>query len=705
MTGLLLLLVQAPLPEIELRPGLVITASVRIVPRTYRLPAPASLDSAVVTIRGDGILVDFAGAVMEGVDPAADPDRALGVALRIEGGRDVRVLNARIRGYHVGILARDTRDLYLLHNDLSHSWKPRLYSLVEHESLVDWLSYHQNDDGEWLRFGAAVYLDGVEGGTIRGNRAEQGMNGLLMTRTNHLRVEGNTFRFNSGLGIGLYRSSDNVIVRNRLDYNVRGYSHGVYQRGQDSAGLLLYEQSARNVVAFNSATHAGDGLFLWAGETTMNTGAGGANDNVFHANDFSFAPTNAMEATFSRNTFTANRAVGSTYGLWGGYSWGSSVVGNCFAGNRFGVAIEHGQDNLIADNTFHGDSVAVRLWARAREPADWGYPQHRDTRSRDTRITANAFLGNRVAVRGLRTRDLAVTGNVWAGVDTALALEDTAAVTLERNRTAPLEAGEHDPCPVPAGVPTAPLARRDRSAMIVDAWGPYDWRSPRLWPVDSTRAVPLRLAVLGPPGTWRVAERRGIATLSAREGKMGDTIAVTPARTRGADWELTLAYRGEETVSPRGERHAAGEPVPFSWGRFEPAVEWRLRFFRWDSAPAFTGEPFLTLTAPRLDYMWYRPTVAGVPPDHWALAAAATLSLPAGDYTLRTISDDGIRVWVDGTLVIDHWEPHGSAVDAVALTGGTHAVRVQYYQRDGWTELRLDIVRGREEAGGSPGPH
>lgn len=701
----LLLLLQMPLPEVELRPGLVITSSVRIVPKTYRLPAPASLDSAVVTIRGDGILVDFGGAVMEGLDPAADPDRATGVAVRIEGGRQVRVINARIRGYRVGILARDTRNLHLADNDLSHTWKPRLYSLVEHESLVDWLSYHQNDANEWLRFGTAVYLDGVEGGTIRGNRAEQGMNGLLMTRTSHLRVENNTFRFNSGLGIGLYRSSDNVIVRNRLDYNVRGYSHGFYQRGQDSAGLLLYEQSARNVVAFNSATHSGDGLFLWAGETTMHTGEGGANDNVFHANDFSFAPTNAMEATFSRNTFTANRATGSTYGLWGGYSWESNVIGNCFAANRFAVAIEHGQDNLITANAFHGDSVAVRLWAREQEPADWGYTQHRDTRSRNTRITDNAFVGNRVGVRGLRTRDLTVTGNVWAGVDSTLMLEDTAYVTADRNVTATVNDSDEDHCPVPAGVPTSPLARRDRRAMIVDAWGPYDWRSPRLWPLDSTRAVPLRLAVLGPPGPWRVAERRGIAALSASEGRTGDTIAVTPAGGNGADWELTLAYRGEETVSPRGERRAAGEPVRFSYERFEPAAEWTLRFFRWDSAPAFTDEPFLTRTEPRLDYMWYRPTVSGIPPDHWALEATAALSLPAGDYTLRTISDDGIRVWMDGRLMIDHWEAHGSAVDTTPLSGGTHEIRVQYYQRDGWTELRLDIVRGREAAGGSPGPH
>ena len=27
----------------------------------------------------------------------------------------------------------------------------------------------------------------------------------------------------------------------------------------------MYEQSSHNVVAYNSVTHSGDGLFLWAG--------------------------------------------------------------------------------------------------------------------------------------------------------------------------------------------------------------------------------------------------------------------------------------------------------------------------------------------------------------------------------------------------------------------------------------------------------
>jgi parallel beta-helix repeat protein len=722
---------QEKLPEIELRPGLVITRSVRVVPKLYRLQAPSSLDSAVITVRGSDITVDFTGATMEGVDPESRPDEASGVAIRVEGGRNVRIRGADVRGYKVAVLARGTRGLTLEGNDLSYNWKPRLYSLVEHESLVDWLSFHHNENDEWLRYGAAIYLAGVTGGTIRDNRAVQGMNGLLMVRSDSIRVEGNDFSYGSGLGIGLYRSRYNEIVHNRLDYDVRGYSEGFYRRGQDSAGLLVYEQSSHNLVAYNSATHGGDGLFLWAGQSTMDTGQGGANDNVFVANDFSFAPANCMEATFSRNTFVANRLEGCEYGLWGGYSFDSKVVGNRFIRNRFGIGIEHGQGNLIAENSFDGDTTAVSVWANPVEPSDWVYPKVRDTRSRDYRVEKNRFRGNRVAVRAANTAGLSLTGNEIAAVDSPMVLQDTASFRAVGNSisgdAATLAVGEDNFPAIPAGYArlaptprgitpaTKPLATRPRSSIVVDEWGPYDWRSPKLWPVDSTRAVPLRLAVLGPPGEWRVVERHGIASLSGSAGRVLDTIVVTPRGDgAGADWRLVLEYRGEETVSPQGVRRERGAPVRFSYGRFEPAVRWTARIFEWrDSAPPGQDEaalapllrstPRATLELPRLDLEGYGVLIRNVTPESFVLDASGTVELLPGTYTLRTISDDGLRVWVDGKLAIDHWSPHESKLDFATLPGGRHELRVQYFQLGGWGELRVEMVRGVERSPGTPG--
>jgi len=154
----------------------------------------------------------------------------------------------------------------------------------------------------------------------------------------------------------------------------------------------------------------------------------------------------------------------------------------------------------------------------------------------------------------------------------------------------------------------------------------------------------------------------------------------------------------------------------FSYRHFEPAANWTTRFFTWSDstdprthANAFTrllqASPLMTQQGPRLDYMWYSPTIKGLPQAKFAVVAIGRVALAPGTYTLRTISDDAIRVYVDGKRVIDDWTPHESAVDVAPLAGGTHELRVEYYQVDGWTELRLDVLRGTQRAGGSPGPH
>ena len=735
---------QQPSRAIQLRRGMIITGSATVERRVYALRAHASVDSSVIIVRGDNITVDFNGAELRGASLDALPDEAAGVAIRVEGGHNVRLINLRVRGYRVGILATGTRGLTLNNNTLSHNWKPRLYSLVEHESLLDWMSFHHNEKREWLRFGAGVYLDDVVGGELSGNTAEQGINGLLLTRTDSLSVHDNNFSYNSGLGVGMYRSSYNNIFRNVIEYNVRGFSEGFFRRGQDSAGLLMFEQSSHNVVAWNSVTHSGDGLFLWAGQTTMDTGQGGANDNLYFQNDFSFAPTNGMEATFSRNDFIANRIEGSDHGLWGGYSFNSRVIGNCFSLNRIGIAIEHGQDNAITNNTFDADSIGIRLWADSIEPSDWGYPKRRDTKSRNYDIRNNV-----VGTRG----DFFKIANTSA-MDTTQNNRPVpgASATCDASRNVPAEVlssiANRLPRAAMRAVPTSIASQRKRDAIVVDEWGPYDWRYPKLWPVDSTHVAKaasriyqsvtndpngdrktdaysnapiatVRLRVLGPDGAWRVVSKRGVAKMSASSGRIGDTITVTPAESGKSvlsDWGVTLEYVGEATVNARGVNRAKTVPAAFTYESFAPAMNWNVKIFAWaDStdprkqvnafANLLRGKPILSRSESRLDYFWYRPAITGFPQARFAVTAATTVTVPQGAFTLRTISDDAVRVWIDGKLVIDNWTPHESMVDNVSIAAGVHALRVEYVQVDGWAELRVEIVRGTQRSTGSAGPH
>jgi hypothetical protein len=211
-----------------------------------------------------------------------------------------------------------------------------------------------------------------------------------------------------------------------------------------------------------------------------------------------------------------------------------------------------------------------------------------------------------------------------------------------------------------------------------------------------------------------VVARRGVARVSGDSGRLGaqgiDSVSVTPAKGAAGDWEITLEHVADG-------RTAGGTRRRFSYRRFEPSIDWNVRFFTWrdstsdprrDSAAfaaVLRGTPVLTRQAPRLDYMWYRPTIQRIPQERFAAVATGAVTLAPGRYTLRTISDDGVRVWIDGRLAIDSWTPHESKVDSAALGGGHHEIRVEYYQLQGWTELRLDIVRGAQQSEGSPGPH
>jgi parallel beta-helix repeat protein len=700
-----LALAAPPSPQtLALVPGLVIDHSVRIAPGRYRL-ASSSIDRPAVVIRGDDIAIDLTDVVIEGSDPAADPDTFAGAGISVEGGSRVTIRGGTIRGYKVGMLARRAPHLHVTGADLSYNWKPRLLSGIEQEDQADWLSFHNNAKDEWLRYGAAIYLSESDDAEIDHTRAVQGMNGLMVTRSARLKIWNNTFSWLSGVGLGLYRTTDSRIMHNKLDWCVRGYSHGFYNRGQDSTGLLLYEQSSRNVVAFNSMTHGGDGVFLWAGQSTMDTGEGGANDNLFYDNDVSHAVANGFELTFSRNSVIKNRIDDCWHGIWGGYSFDSLIADNSFDGNTEGISIEHGQNITIRNNRFRGEDVAIHLWANTSQDPNWGYPKHRDTRSRDYVIAGNRFDAEKTAVDVLRTSSVRLGANTYSGVVTPLK-QGAGVVDLTNSPLDP-------PLTPPAFSRPAPLtgaldaklppgARRGRATIVVDDWGPYDYLSPKLWPAAKPGDRPLHLRVMGPPGRWTLASIRGAAA-AASSGVVPGEIVITPAGA-GANFAVDLDYRGAEVVTPRGLVVPAGQPFRFSYALFDPAIDWSVRFWKFDAATdpltaqtAFeaklaTSPPVRTETMARLAYANARAFGDGFS-DHIGIVAEGSLILPGGDYRLSVTSDDGIRVWLDGRIVIEDWSIHAPKEDKVAITGGAHKIKVEYFQNTGAAALIVRVLR------------
>ncbi len=76
-----------------------------------------------------------------------------------------------------------------------------------------------------------------------------------------------------------------------------------------------------------------------------------------------------------------------------------------------------------------------------------------------------------------------------------------------------------------------------------------------------------------------------------------------------------------------------------------------------------------------------------LPNDHFSARWTGEVQPPtSGTYTFHTSSDDGVRLWVNGQLLINNWTLHGQAEDygAIALTAGQkYDIRMEYYEYTG----------------------
>lgn len=706
--------------QLTLENGMEIRHSVTILPGTYLLPATAD---TVIAITGDNLVIDFNSAELRGSKSGQLPDSFTGIAVYVYNSRNVVIRNLKAHGYKVALLARDVEALTLEGCDFSYNYRQQLNSTQLKEDISDWMSYHHNEKDEWLRYGAAIYLKKCNSARILNNVVTGGQNGLLMTQCTNATVYHNDFSFNSGIGIGLYRSSGNQFSFNRVRFNVRGYSHGVYNRGQDSAGFLVYEQSSNNLFYKNNATHSGDGFFLWAGQHTMDTGEGGCNDNVIRGNDFSYAPTNGIEVTFSRNLIASNRIHECDHGIWGGYSYATAVFYNSFARNRIAVAIEHGQQNSIYKNYFNEDGEAIRLWGRPQQPADWIYAQKKDTRSRDYLIFDNNIYKPGTGLRFSQTSQLNVYNNPISmpgrflvtdssvsglsfshPVDTSLAnppLTDPMAGSFLAYRDSLRVADSF------VRIPDTALAGREHIRMT--EWGPYDYRYPLIWlrnPADT--GVVLQFDMLGPAGSWKVKRFSGVEGLSAMAGTFPARLTARKTQAYRTDIRIELEYTGTGGVSVFGEPIAAGKPWAFQYRQFFQPVDWDVSWYAYDTLSDPLANPgFMTMDSlvpvkeentDRIDYAWWGGIRAeGKQYTRFITVANGAAKFPEGQYELSVTWDDAVKLWVDGELVLREWEPGRYDFDTSPnrkikiYLNGNHTFRLEHVELGGFATLALKI--------------
>lgn len=697
--------------------GLKISRSVKFKKQTYKLDADTSLTKPVITIEGNNIVVDFNNAILKGSNSKKDPDNFFGIAIIIRNGKNITIKNLKAKGYKIALLASNVKNLTIDNCDLSYNYRQHLNSTQEKEDISDWLSHHQNEKDEWLRFGAAMYLRDCDSAIIKNTKVTGGQNALMITRCNYGKIYNNDFSFNSGLGIGMYRSSFNTIAYNKINFNVRGYSHGVYNRGQDSAGILIYEQSNSNYFYKNSVTHSGDGFFLWAGQTTMDSGKGGCNDNKLVKNDFSFAPTNGIEVTFSRNTIMDNRIIECDHGIWGGYSYNTIISGNLFRNNRIAIAIEHGQENNLRYNIFHENKEAIRLWARKEQPADWGYAKNRDTRSRDYKITNNNFTSNPLVFNISRSERLNVFDNIYDDYEklfktdsTVFDLDTTWNEQIFQNPG--LDSAELIPDII---APQNPFKGQGilagRKNIMITKWGPYDFRYPIIWntnPTDTTGIM--KFDLIGPKGKWRIKRSKGVKDISLMNGTFPVTITAAKVAGDRTDILIELEYVGTSITNQFGETIAAGKPFTFSFKKFFQPIDFNVIWYAYDFKmhdPIKTGmiipptarlRPVKEEKVNKLDYAWWG-GIKGAETTYpqFVTSATGSATFEKGEYELGVTWDDAVRVYIDGKLIIYEWNPSKYTFDesphkTIKLSlEGKHNFTVEHVEVGGFATLSLKI--------------
>lgn len=725
--------------------------------------------NGVIQIVADGITVEFApDAALRGA-PAGTPwDTLAGTGIRIDGAADVTLRNARVHGYHAGIWATNANGLTIDGADVSDNYRAHLKSTPVAEDGSDWLSAHHNDENQWLsQYGAAIYIEDSRAIDIHDVTCRRGQNGILLDRVDDSKIYDNDCSFLSGWGLGLWRSNRNTISRNAFDFCVRGHVEGVYNRGQDSAGILCFEQCNDNVFAENSATHGGDCFFAFAGleaigdnwlnkerqrlrrehpgqrnidslieipdDVAADLSAKGCNRNLLIANDFSYAPAHGIEMTFSEgNIFAKNRLVQNAIcGVWGGYSQDTLIAENLFEGNggmaygleRGGVNMEHGSGNTIVANTFRNNLAAVHFWWDP-DPGPNTLPgvmgNYRG--ASENIISGNTFILNadhpftsprharaELVILQLRGTPEHVHDNAYDHNKTEISIPNGVEFRLDEGLTVDRD-GETPDYEIPdytAYGQNSPVGARPdlrgRDAIIMTEWGPWDHESPmvRLLGASAAGRQYQVFGVQGPVKAELVSgEGASVSVEQSATGASSDPAVVTISGAGSGVLPYKVRLSGKDL-----DEQIAGTFV---------STKWEAKFWTWQTDPLedveawrkeVSGDNVITVATGSLDFNYGfggpkdqhisdEINASDLGSDKFSMIARTTIPLDAGKWRIKTLSDDGVRVFIDGNQVLERWDIHGPTPDQatfdLAEPRDVEFV-VEHFENDGYAVFQFQI--------------
>jgi len=160
----------------------------------------------------------------------------------------------------------------------------------------------------------------------------------------------------------------------------------------------------------------------------------------------------------------------------------------------------------------------------------------------------------------------------------------------------------------------------------------------------------------------------------------------------GARRELTAdrwLSAGTHNLRVEYYEHRGVATISLWWEDLTSYADWRGEYW---SNRNLDGNPALVRNDRIIDFVWdYGAPASGLPADEFSVRWTRQLSLEEALYRFHAVVDDGVRLYVDGTLIIDDWRG-GARRELVAdhwLPAGNHDLRVEYYEHGGAALISL----------------
>lgn len=106
------------------------------------------------------------------------------------------------------------------------------------------------------------------------------------------------------------------------------------------------------------------------------------------------------------------------------------------------------------------------------------------------------------------------------------------------------------------------------------------------------------------------------------------------------------------------------------------------------------GQPKVTRIDPNIDYVWYDGTPdPSIPADNFGVRWTGVLVSPVpATFKICTFSDDGVRLCIDGKLLIENWDFHGTEKDSVEIfldQNTLHTIKLEYFDGQMGANIKL----------------